>query len=207
MYDYIQGVITKVTPEAITLECRDIGYRIQTPNPFKFEVSEQRVRVYTFLNVREDTHELLGFQTEEERALFKKLITVSGIGPKGALAIVANGDPMQVVQAIEHEDEKYLVQFPGVGKKTARQIILDLKGKLEELIDPLARLSGTFQEAPSESVSSKNEALDEALLALEVLGYSARELKRVEKVLVDEPNETTDHYMKRALQLLVKETN
>ena len=77
---------------------------------------------------------LYGFKTREERLLFTKLLGVSGIGPKGALAILASGQTGQVVQAIEHEDEKFLVKFPGVGKKTARQMILDLKGKLADVV-------------------------------------------------------------------------
>ena len=82
------------------------------------------------MHVREDAQQLFGFTSLEQRELFRKLIQVSGIGPKGALAILASGNPTQVIQAIEMEDEAFLVKFPGVGKKTARQMILDLKGKL-----------------------------------------------------------------------------
>ena len=133
MYDYIKGIITRVTPEYITLEQGGIGWQIMTPNPYAFHQTEEIQQVFTYLHVREDMQWLLGFKSLEQRELFKKLITVSGIGPKGALAILACGIPSQVIGAIEREDEAFLVQFPGVGKKTARQMILDLKGKLGDL--------------------------------------------------------------------------
>lgn len=199
MYDYIKGNVTAVHPYYITIENAGIGYQLQTPNPYVFQVSDQPIKVYTYLHVREDTHSLIGFQQLNQRHLFEKLITVSGIGPKGALAIVANGVPEQVVQAIEMEDEKFLVQFPGVGKKTARQMILDLKGKLTELFEPIAT-----EEEPHLFSMSDNHQLDEALLALEALGYSARELAKIKQQLAKE-DYSTEEYMKQALQLLVKQ--
>jgi len=133
LYDYIKGYVTRVTPEYVVLEQSGIGWQVMTPNPFAFHITDEVQQVFTYLHVREDTQLLIGFKTLEQRELFRKLITVSGIGPKGALAILANGLPSQVVSAIEREDEGFLVQFPGVGKKTARQMILDLKGKLHDL--------------------------------------------------------------------------
>ena len=137
MYDYIKGQVTRVTPEHITLEQGGIGWLIMTPNPYAFHKTEDIQQVFTYLHVREDIQLLLGFKSLEQRELFKKLITVSGIGPKGALAILASGIPSQVIGAIEREDETFLVQFPGVGKKTARQMILDLKGKLYDLFNAM----------------------------------------------------------------------
>lgn len=198
MYDYIKGKITEVHPEYVTLECRDIGYKLQTPNPFAFHVNDETIKVYTYLHVRDDIHSLIGFQTMRQRQLFEKLITVSGIGPKGALAILANGIPEQVAEAIEREDEKFLVQFPGVGKKTARQMILDLKGKLDDLFGDLFEPN----EAPS---LASNYALEEAMLALQALGYSERELKKIETTL-QQQEMTTEAYMKEALRLLVKQS-
>ena len=91
MYDYIKGYITRVTPEYITLEQGGLGWLIMTPNPFSFHKTDEIQQVYTYLHVRQDIQLLLGFKTLEQRELFKKLITVSGIGPKGALAILASG--------------------------------------------------------------------------------------------------------------------
>lgn len=200
MYDYIKGHITRVTPEHITLEQGGIGWLIMTPNPYAFHKTEDIQQVFTHLHVREDQQLLLGFKTLEQRELFKKLITVSGIGPKGALAILASGIPSQVIGAIEREDEAFLVQFPGVGKKTARQMILDLKGKLQDLFSEI--------DLPDDEVTlltmAENGSLDEAMLALEALGYSQRELKKVKPKLEKEELDT-EGYMKLALQLLLKQ--
>ncbi len=200
MYDYIKGQITRVTPEYITLEQGGIGWLIMTPNPYAFHKTGDIQQVFTYLHVREDIQLLLGFKSLEQRELFKKLITVSGIGPKGALAILASGIPSQVIGAIEREDETFLVQFPGVGKKTARQMILDLKGKLFDLFSEL--------EMPDDDVTlltmAENGALDEAILALEALGYSQRELAKVKPKLEKEEHDT-EGYMKLALRLLLKQ--
>ena len=201
MYDYIKGQITRVTPEHITLEQGGIGWLIMTPNPYAFHKTDELQQVFTYLHVREDIQLLLGFKSLEQRELFKKLITVSGIGPKGALAILASGIPSQVIGAIEREDESFLVQFPGVGKKTARQMILDLKGKLHDLFSEI--------DFPDEGINLltmvENGSLDEALLALEALGYSQRELTKVKPKLEKEELDT-EGYMKLALRLLLKQS-
>lgn len=200
MYDYIKGHITRVTPEYITLDQNGVGWLIMTPNPYAFHKTDEVQQIFTYLHVRQDVQLLLGFKTLEQRELFKKLITVSGIGPKGALAILASGIPSQVVSAIEREDEGFLVQFPGVGKKTARQMILDLKGKLHDLFSEI----DLEDEEHTLLTMAENDALDEAILALQALGYSQRELNKVKKSLEKEEL-TTEGYMKLALQLLLKQ--
>ena len=203
MYDYIKGQVTRVTPEFVVVEQQGIGYRLFTPNPFAFRKSEEVVQVYTHLNVREDTHQLMGFLTLPARELFRKLILVSGIGPKGALAILAGGEPTHVIQAIEREDETFLMKFPGVGKKTARQMILDLKGKLNDLIDIELMEFDNDDEPSLFDHTQANHELEEAMLALMALGYSERELAKVRPQLkVETALQTTDEFMKRGLQLL-----
>ena len=128
MYDYLKGIVTRVTPEYIALEVNQIGWQLYTPNPYSFRVNNLEQQIYVHMQVREDAQTLYGFTSLDQRELFRKLISVSGIGPKGAMAILASGSPTHVIQAIEMEDEAFLVKFPGVGKKTARQMILDLKG-------------------------------------------------------------------------------
>src|SRR5699024_685701 len=201
LYDYIKGCVTRVTPEYITVDQNGLGWAIMTPNPYAFHITDEIQTVYTYLHVRQDVQLLLGFKTLEQRELFKKLITVSGIGPKGALAILASGVPSQVIGAIEREDETFLVQFPGVGKKTARQMILDLKGKLHDLF---TEIDVGEEEGHTLLTMAENDALDEAMLALEALGYSQRELNKVKKSLSEEEMDT-EGYMKRALQLLLKQ--
>jgi len=203
MYDYIKGNVTRVTPEYIVLENQGIGWRLFTPNPFAFRLSEVEQIVYVHLHVREDAELLFGFTSLEQRELFRKLILVSGIGPKGALAILASGNPSHVIQAIEMEDEAFLVKFPGVGKKTARQMILDLKGKLGALMHNIELPSS--EDELQLFVEETDEALEEAMLALAALGYSERELLKVKPQLEEnESLSTTDEYMKEALKLLLK---
>lgn len=200
MYDYIKGHVTRVTPEYVVLEQVGIGWQVMTPNPFAFHVTDEVQQVFTYLHVREDTQLLIGFKTLEQRELFRKLITVSGIGPKGALAILANGLPSQVVSAIEREDEGFLVQFPGVGKKTARQMILDLKGKLHDLFTEI-----DLPDSEDTLLTlAESDELDEAMLALTALGYSDRELKKVKPKLEKEELDT-EGYMRLALKLLLKQ--
>jgi Holliday junction DNA helicase RuvA len=198
MYDYIKGVVTRVTPEYLVVEQQGIGWQIFAPNPYSF--GSEELQVFVHYHVREDAHLLFGFPTLEQRELFRKLISVSGIGPKGALAILASGQPQHVIEAIEREDESYLVKFPGVGKKTARQMILDLKGKLTEFFGEPAE-----REQFHGLLSNDDAELEEAMLALGALGYSEREIAKVKPKLKDLDLDT-EGYMKKALQLLLKQT-
>ncbi|MBA4537174.1 Holliday junction branch migration protein RuvA [Bacillus aquiflavi] len=198
MYEFIKGRIHFVGPEYVVIENNGIGYQIATPNPFVYSGKlEEEMIIYTYQHVREDILALYGFQSREEKALFIKLISVTGIGPKGALAILASGQPEQLVQAIEKEDDAFLMKFPGVGKKTARQMILDLKGKLDHFsYSPAANVK------PEKNTKSSVE-FDDAILALKALGYSERELAKITPSLQKEKR-TTDQYIKLALQKLLK---
>lgn len=206
MYAYIKGTVELVGPEYIVIECNGVGYQILTPNPFVFSGKKGiELTIYTYQHVREDVIALYGFETQLEKKMFKKLISVSGIGPKGAMAILAFGEPEQVVRAIENEDEKFLTKFPGVGKKTARQMILDLKGKLEDILpESLEAEPGPVKKKTIAAEQAYGEELEEALLALAALGYSERELRKISKQLGKEKM-TTDQYIKRALQMLMKQ--
>lgn len=204
MYEFIKGKIDFIGPEYIVIENQGIGYQIYTPNPYIFSkfVGETQ-QIFVYFHVREDAQQLYGFQTRQEKYLFTKLLSVSGIGPKGALAILASGEPEQVVQAIEQENEAYLVKFPGVGKKTARQIILDLKGKLIDFIEENDDLHKGNSDDLKRTVLMMNQELEEAVLALEALGYSKKEIQRVLPHIQNE-SLTTDQYIKLALQKLLK---
>ncbi|MEC2076759.1 Holliday junction branch migration protein RuvA [Metabacillus fastidiosus] len=201
MIEFIKGYVDYVTPEYVVIDHQGIGYQIYTPNPFIYQKSNEEKTVYTYQHVREDLIALFGFQTREEKALFLKLINVTGIGPKGALAILAAGNPPQVIEAIENENETFLVKFPGVGKKTARQIILDLKGKLGDVAAYYA--PDLFTSEQFEQKETANHALNEAVEALKVLGYAEREIKKIIPSLMEE-SLTTDQYVKKALQKLLK---
>lgn len=198
MYAYISGKLTALHPTHIIVETTSgIGYEIQTPNSYRFQKNlDQTVKVYTSLIVREDAQLLYGFIDQEEKDLFLSLIKVTGIGPKSALAILAASSPNEVKRAIENENDAYLTQFPGIGKKTARQIVLDLKGKVvvtEEVSEGLLDIA-TEQE---------DLAVQEALLALEALGYSKRELKKVEKAMQQQIFSDVDEAVKYGLKQLI----
>lgn len=203
MFEFIKGTIEFVGPEYIVIENNGIGYQISTPNPFIYSGKmNTMVTVYTYHYVREDIMALYGFETREEKRLFTKLLDVSGIGPKGALAILASGEVQQVVHAIENEDESFLVKFPGVGKKTARQMILDLKGKLQDIVPDYFPNLFNADKLPVHT-ETHNTALEEAILALKSLGYSDKEIKKISPELRKEQL-STDQYIKKALQRLLK---
>jgi len=202
LFEYIKGKIEFVGPEYIVVENHGIGYQIITSNPFVFSKQlGEEVRIYTFHYVREDLMALYGFQTKEEKILFTKLLNVSGIGPKGALAILASGNPEQVIYAIENEDEAFLIKFPGVGKKTARQMILDLKGKLQAVVPDF--FPNLFTEDEERFHSQSVSEWEEAELALKALGYSEKEVRKIAPALQKEKL-STDQYIKKALQKLLK---
>lgn len=199
MYAYVKGTLTQLFPTHVVVETSGIGYEIQTPNSYRFQKYLNRdVQIFTSLIVREDAQLLYGFISEEEKDMFHSLIKVTGIGPKSALAILAASSPNGVKRAIENENDAYLTQFPGIGKKTARQIVLDLKGKV------------TITEEDSESLikvdvnnDEQSQVVKEAMLALEALGYSKRELSKVEKVLNKQSVSSVDEAVKVGLQTLV----
>ncbi|MGC9674168.1 Holliday junction branch migration protein RuvA [Staphylococcus epidermidis] len=199
MYAYIKGTLSQLFPTHVVVETCGIGYEIQTPNSYRFQkYLEKEVQIYTSLIVREDAQLLYGFINEEEKEMFLSLIKVTGIGPKSALAILASSTPHEVKLAIENENDAYLTQFPGIGKKTARQIVLDLKGKVtitEENSDDLLQTQVNGNE--------QNQIISEALLALQALGYSKRELSKVEKSLNKYNVNSVDEAVKIGLQTLV----
>ncbi|EOY2806942.1 Holliday junction branch migration protein RuvA [Enterococcus faecium] len=199
MYEYLTGVVTFINPYYIVVETNGIGYQIALGNPYRYNSKlNQKIKIYVHQVIREDAHLLYGFDSLEEKQLFLRLVSVSGIGPKSALAIMASEDHSGLIQAVESSDVTYLTKFPGVGKKTAQQMILDLKGKFGELsIDTPFSL---FDEANTKDAT----ALSEAMEALSALGYSDREIKRVEKQLKEVDNQTTDEYLRQALKLMMK---
>ncbi|QPC47026.1 Holliday junction branch migration protein RuvA [Mangrovibacillus cuniculi] len=199
MYAYITGTVDYISPEHVVIDHQGIGYEIMTPNPFVYTTGKE-VKVFTYHYVREDTQALYGFQTFDEKWMFTKLLNVSGIGPKGALAILASGQPNQVIQAIESENETFLVKFPGIGKKTARQMILDLKGKLNGLGETVQH--SLFTAEQDAQMEEQVQSLEEAILALQALGYSEREIKKL-RPKMEKEQLTTDGYIKLALKHLL----
>ena len=124
MYDYIKGKLTKITAKYIVIEAGGLGYIVNVANPYSFsDLVNQEVQIYLHQVIREDAQLLFGFHTEDEKAVFLNLISVSGIGPTTALAIIAVDDNEGLVNAIDTSDIKYLMKFPKIGKKTAQQMV------------------------------------------------------------------------------------
>ena len=198
MYEFIEGIIVQLAPTYLVLNNQGIGYRIYCPNPYRWQNElNQSSKVYVEQVVREDSMTLYGFKESSEKQLFLTLNKVSGIGPKSALSILALDDHQGLIQAIESGDSQYLTKFPGVGKKTASQMILDLKGELDFAVD----LAGNAQ--TSGQVVQK-QLLEEVFEALTGLGYSKRELTRIEKSLSQETFATTQEALSIAFKLLIK---
>jgi Holliday junction DNA helicase RuvA len=203
MYEYLKGIVTFIGPAYIVVELNGIGYLLYIANPFRFSNQlNQETIIYVHQAVREDAITLYGFKDYNEKQLYLKLISVSGIGPKSGLAILANDDHAGLVYAIENEEVSYLMKFPGVGKKTAAQIILDLKGKLDDLEIIRIPIDGVMQQKLS--LPQDQKPVNEAIEALTALGYSTKEIKKVEPEIRKMNKETTDAYLREALRLLMK---
>lgn len=201
MYEYINGTVVDVNPSYLVLDNQGIGYHVFIANPFRLSSQlNEEVTIYIYQGVTQDDIRLYGFINKEEKELFMKLIGVSGIGPKSALAILAAEDHVGFIQAIEQENTKYLQKFPGVGKKTASQIVLDLQGKLSELSP---EVFAVFGEEDLDS-ATKNVELEEALEALNVLGYTKRDIKKVTSKLEALEGASADDYIREALKHLIQ---
>ena len=195
MYEYLNGELAHILPTAIVVDVHGVGYQVVFANPYRLQDSlKKQIKVLVQQVVREDSITLYGFISSEERELFQRLISVSGIGPKSAMSILANDDTEGFVNAVESGNVTYLTKFPGVGKKTAQQIILDLKGKFEAVPE----------ETTKAVVSTKQATLEEAKEALLGLGYSAKEITKIWKSLEAAAPSTTQEALKLAFKLLMK---
>ena len=198
MYEYLTGLVTVVAPQYIVVDVNGVGYKLLVANPYRYQEDRtKKVQVYVYQAVREDNISLFGFTDQNEKNLFMQLINVSGIGPKSALAILANPDHQGLVDAITNNNVSYLTKFPGIGKKTASQIVLDLRDKLTN--ESSSSLFETTQLAVDTTVNSE---LKDALEALAALGYKERDIKKVQKTLMKEEQMATDEYLRQALRLL-----
>ena len=186
MYSYIKGIITEINTNYIVIESGSIGYLVYTPNPFSFKENEE-VKIYIYQVVKEDELSLYGFKTVEEKEMFLKLISVKGMGPKMTLPILATGSISGIVDAIERENILYLKKFPKIGDKVAKQMILDLKGKLNINIDETT------------IVDNNTDELIEVLLGL---GYKMPDIKRILPNVNKE--EEIGNQVKEALRLMMK---
>ena len=170
MYAYIRGILEEVDNQRVVVEANGVGYLIFVPNSVlhRLPPTGERIRLFTHFHLREDTQELYGFLEQEEKRFFEKLITVSGVGPKAALGMLSAFSARQLATAIVTGDRKLLCTVPGIGKKTAERILLELKDKIDQ---DVLTAGGA---APTPTVRWNEERM-EALEALQALGYPAAE--------------------------------
>lgn len=202
MIDFLRGPVVHLENEYVVMDVNGVGYRVFCPNPYAIAKNTGEVMVYIHHHVREDAIQLFGFPTRDEQKLFRKLIEVSGIGPRVALGILSGGSPEGVIAAIYQENITFLTKLPGIGKKTAQRMILDLKDKLDGIGDSIMA-TGLFAPIESSSVSS-GEVWPEVREGLKALGYTETELDRIWQTLKHEvfPEDSADSVMKRALKML-----
>lgn len=183
MYSYIKGVVTIIETNYIVIENNGIGYMIYVSNPYSYKENEETL-VYLYQQIREEENTLYGFKKKEEKDLFMKLISVKGLGPKMALPMLLGDNKDSIYDAIETGNVNYLKKFPKIGDKVARQIILDLKGKL----------------TLSDTATKKDYT--ELTETLKSLGYKPTDIK---KVLPNIPDGLPlEKQVKEALKLLLK---
>ena len=199
MYAYIKGILAEITEDAIIVENQGIGYEIAVPGQvFDYLPSVgEEVKIYTYHYVREDAILLYGVLTKEDVKIFKMLIGVSGIGPKGALAILSVLSTDDLRFAILGDDAKAIAKAPGVGAKTAQRVIIELKDKLslEDAFEQ--KLANQAQKAElNPAVGVKNEAI----LALTSLGYSQSEALKVLQGIEISPDDQVEDVLKMALK-------
>lgn len=201
MIAYIKGIVTHRLVEAVYVNVHDVGYRVYVPSSVQsqLQVGEEAC-LYTYTNVREDAIQLYGFLTIEDYELFLMLISVSGVGPKLGLGILSAISPDQFVGLIISGDTKGLQKLPGIGKKSAERLVLELKDKIESL-----GIAGTF--TPSGTISELVKApvgvTEEVVEALMALGYSAQEVQPVVQDVYDGTQEVPE-LLKQVLAALGK---
>ena len=193
MFYYISGKTAHVGLDFVVIDAGGVGYKIFTSeSTLKRVETDQPAKLYTYLHVREDLMDLYGFLTAEELGTFQMLISVSGVGPKVALALLSTIPPSEFALAVVTGNIKAITRAPGVGPKVAQRIVLELKDKLknEQLIAQAAEVEDMAGE------------LDEAVSALIVLGYSQTEAKRA--VAAADPSDSVEETVKQALKKLMK---
>ncbi len=184
MYSYIKGFVTEIGINNIVVEANGVGFLIYVPNPFCYEVNKE-YKVYVYNKIGEDEYSLYGFKEKEEYELFLKLISVKGLGPKIALPILATGSISGIVDAINRENILYLTKFPKIGEKLARQIILDLKGKIDIDVTEV-----------------EDDSTEDLMDTLNALGYKTAEIKKVINNV--DHSKSLEEQVKEALRLLLK---
>lgn len=172
MFYYVNGIVAEIDANLAVIDCNGVGYACATTNYTLSQLKKgEKAKLYTYLNVREDAVDLFGFASQSELNSFKMLLGVSGVGPKAALSILSSTTPGNLAMSVVMGDEKALTAAPGIGKKIAQRIILELKDKLAK-----EQASGSFEVGGNVPVIVQNSKASEASAALAVLGYTAQDI-------------------------------
>ncbi len=198
MISYVKGQLVEVFNDTIVVENNGIGFNIKVPATVISHFSKigEPVKVYTYLQIREESHSLFGFLTRDDLNIFKMLINVNGIGPKGALAILSTISPNDLRFAVISGDVKLISSAPGIGSKTAQKLIIELKDKvsLEDALENTLYESG--------GTGSDSEAQNEAIEALCALGYGSAQAVRAVRQVEDIESKDSEVILKEALKKL-----
>lgn len=201
MFYYVEGTVALIEKELAVIDCGGVGYACHTSQNTCASIRMgEKARLYTYLSIRENACDLYGFAEQEELNCFKLLLGVSGVGPKAALAILGIAPPSQLALSIITEDAKFLTQAPGIGKKIAQRICLELK-------DKLAKKQGSLPTGGSLVMTSKAgagavDAVSEAVSALVVLGYSQAEALQAMEGIQTDGTATSEELIRACLKKL-----
>ncbi|MCC1483004.1 Holliday junction branch migration protein RuvA [Winogradskyella immobilis] len=193
MITHLQGKLVEKNPTDVVIDCNGVGYLLHISLHTYSKIPDQEnLKLYTYLQVREDAHTLYGFSSQTEREIFKLLISVSGVGASIARTMLSSLTPQQVKEGIASGDVGLIQSIKGIGAKTAQRVILDLK-------DKVLKVYGIDEVSTIENNTNKSEALS----ALEVLGFNKKQSEKVvDKILAQEPNANVEKIIKDALKNL-----
>lgn len=209
MFAYIKGTLEMKMTDYVVIDVGGLGYKIYMSSIGMEKLGNigEEVKVYTYYRVREDDVSIYGFNSNEELRMFELLLSVSGVGAKTALAMLAVCTPSEFVLAIVSEDINVLTSIPGIGPKSAKRIILELKDKIkkEEQIQELTNASNTINvKTKMQQAIEKESKITEAIAALQVLGYNKREIEKAFETIANKEEMTTEDLIKKGLTILSK---
>jgi len=199
MIGRLQGVLVEASPPDVLLDVQGVGYELQVPmSTFYALPAEGQVCLYTHLSIREDAHQLYGFASQGERELFRSLIKVNGVGPKLGLAILSGMDSQEFIRVVQRDDLAALQRLPGIGKKTAERLLIEMRDKLAHWIPAHAEIA-----AVQAGQATGSKALEEAESALVALGYKPKEANRAVAAVAEE-GMPSQELIRLALKAMVK---
>jgi Holliday junction DNA helicase RuvA len=204
MIGRLKGILAEKRAPQVLIDCNGVGYEADVSMTTYYQLPEtgEPISIWTHLLVKEDSHSLIGFTTEHERKLFRQLIRINGVGPKMALTILSGINEREFALCVMQNDIVTLTRLPGVGKKTAERLIIEMRDKVEDLIEATHVATGSGDSVVSAGHSSKSEALE----ALQSLGYKLGDaenmIRQVERDADEDMSATT--LIRKALQASVK---